>query len=70
MSVVRANSLPTSSLRTQGPITTGVRCYGRRLPSCPIETTWRDGVDGPLRHRVCQNEVVEISDKGAVREPD
>src|SRR6266849_1114808 len=30
-----------------------------------------DGVDGPLRHRLCQNnEVVEISDKGAVREPD
>ena len=30
----------------------------------------RDGVDGPLRHQLCQNEVVEISDKGAVREPD
>jgi hypothetical protein len=36
----------------------------------PKEKLRRDGVDGPLRHRVCQNEVVEISDKGAVREPD
>ena len=29
-----------------------------------------DGVDGPLRHRVCQNEVVRNSFLGAVREPD
>src|SRR5258708_27938794 len=34
------------------------------------ERPWRDGVDGPLRHRLCQNEVVEISDKGAIRGPD
>ena len=41
MVVICANSLPTSSLRKQGPITTGVRCYERRLPSCPIELTRR-----------------------------
>src|SRR6266702_698440 len=29
-----------------------------------------DGVDGPLRHQLCQNEVVEISNKGAVRGAD
>src|SRR3977135_1773433 len=36
----------------------------------PNERTRRDGVDGPLRHRMWQNGVVEISDKGAVRGPD
>jgi len=29
-----------------------------------------DGVDGPLRHQLCQNELLQISDKGAVRGPD
>src|SRR5260221_13123103 len=39
-------------------------------PQRKIATARRDGVDGPLRHRLCQNEVVEISDKGLIREPD
>src|SRR5712664_3621948 len=49
------------------------RMKNRRDPSRKrlCDTMGRyDGVDGPLRHRLCQNEVVEISDKGAVREPD
>src|ERR1700687_6344666 len=36
----------------------------------PTSGLYRDGVDGSLRHQLCQNEVVAISDKGAVREPD
>src|SRR4051794_28788644 len=38
-----ANSLPTSSPRSRGPITTGLRGYQRRLPPCSIETTRRMG---------------------------
>src|ERR1700682_5301508 len=43
-----------------------------RLWPQPRATTraWGDGVDGSLRHQLCQNEVVAISDKGAVREAD
>src|SRR5260370_28697188 len=60
----------SSSPRKRGPITTVVQYLRRQLAACPNAKARRDGVDGPLRHRVCQNEVVEISDKGAVREPD
>jgi hypothetical protein len=43
MGVMSANSLLSSSLRKQGPITTGGDCYGSRLPQCPIDTTRRMG---------------------------
>jgi hypothetical protein len=29
-----------------------------------------DGVDGPLRHQCARMRLLQISDKGAVREPD
>jgi hypothetical protein len=29
-----------------------------------------DGVDGPLRHQYARMRLLQISDKGAVREPD
>jgi hypothetical protein len=49
-----ANSLSTSSLRTQGPIATGLRGYGRCLPQRHNETTRRMGPrvrgDDGLRH--------------------
>src|SRR5258706_15883312 len=46
-------------------------CFGTGAKAFfPLLMPGVDGVDGPLRHRMCQNEVVEISDKGAVREPD
>ena len=37
-----------------------------RMPVWPCD----DGVDGPLRHQLCQNEVVTHPFTGAVREPD
>src|SRR5882672_10144297 len=49
----------TSSLRTQGPITTTVSDVAK--PSNNVfllQAARRDGVDGPLRHQLCQNEVV------------
>jgi hypothetical protein len=41
--LVRATSLRVSSLRKQGPITTGVRGYERPLPPRPNESTRRMG---------------------------
>jgi hypothetical protein len=41
--MMRASSLHPSSLRKQGPITTGPGCVKRLLPSCHIETARRMG---------------------------
>src|SRR5260221_6038259 len=54
----------------RGPYSAAVVVGEGLCPQRKIDTTRRDGVDGPLRHRLCQNEVVEISDKGAIRGPD
>src|ERR1700686_4420911 len=65
------SALLASSLRKQGPIRRGP-CFERCCSTAFAQqgTPVVDGVDGPLRHQLCQNEVVQISDKGAVRGPD
>jgi hypothetical protein len=60
-----------SSLRTQGPIRRGLSFlhWSRGLFSLlrpGVMMVWT----APYGIAMCQNEVVEISDKGAVREPD
>ena len=63
-----AISLHTSSLRTQGPIITGVRGYGRSLPECQNEGARRmgpgvrrDDVEGIVRMPKRQEAIILIT---------
>src|ERR1700722_3903581 len=63
---VIARESNSSSRRRPGPITTGFSCCAKAVEQrLSTRATRRDGVDGPLRHQLCQNEVVANLKQGS-----